>query len=895
MGCAIFSWKFAKRLICLGVATTVFGCLLSIVLTYADGTDGSPSAWVKPANMTMLHIGAATDAPSAPTFLYNLDCTTVSYRMVDGADMKTGCFTATAFGMLDSDDGVIIFNGTDEGLPLLPYTAHQILMPWPKAMDLIALNPLSTGGAQIGLYTDPLDAFHDARDLTGQLKAKQLFKPPDMILKDGSGRPLVVNPQSLAFSEGGGWMAAETLSGSFVRMNLSSLGVKAFAPAYGSQGSPALLRSRVALSDDGRFIAVSNDVAAQFKVYDLTTCHGSVPNLPPTDIPPENCESYDYWPFASSQIAGLRSVRKIRFLNDGLISLETLANSGADESLYELAPYGSITSLTDYIGLGDSYTSGEGAFDYLAGTTGPDNSCHLSYASYPLLISRDLFGQGGHSVACSGALIRDIGDASDNYRGQARGEPSLKELEESEPSVLESVETGFKPGVVAQRRFISRWQPGIATVSVGGNDVGFGDLLKNCVGPHISLRHSDNDCYSSYEDRLELTELVDRTVPRWTALYRQLTEEAPGMRLYVIGYPQIAVADGNCADNVRLSKEELGLSRSFIEYIDSSIKKAADAAGVRYVDISQALRGHRLCEAADYDVAMNGLTAGDDSGPGNIRVLGKESYHPNALGQSLIEQSILMQTHNLGGPVIENSTDKADPSDMLAAPKTGRVVNMLVPDDNLTYGKGLRGSSIALHASGASDGLLAHTSYSISLDGAAGIRLGTTLSDDSGDISTDVNIPDDAIPGGHTIDISGENQLGRPVDITQPFYIAASGSDGDAGSMENFTDVCPGITDEACDAPAGMLPGIYVRSVASSKTVFTKRTGRPESGGPAPARTGSYGTHTAGLRVTGMIRPAVLSSDDESRYMIVALIIFMIALIALLSGKVNKRGRFWVQ
>ena len=39
--------------------------------------------------------------------------------------------------------------------------------------------------------------------------------------------------------------------------------------------------------------------------------------------------------------------------------------------------------LTNYVALGDSYQSGEGAGDYLAGTDTDANKCHRSVHAYP--------------------------------------------------------------------------------------------------------------------------------------------------------------------------------------------------------------------------------------------------------------------------------------------------------------------------------------------------------------------------------------------------------------------------------------------------------------------------------------------------------------------------------
>lgn len=818
--------KFTQRLIYQMV------CLLSVVvfalvvvgaaLIHADGNPTSGPAWANPSASALKRISSIDGVKHQPGFLTNLDCSLMTYRLVGDSTMRTGCFTPTALGLLDSDSDTVIFNGTDEGLPLLPYWPGQVLAPWPGALNLLVLDAASTGGSYLSMYKNPLGQLQDQRNYLGLLTAKRLTAAPELPLKDRSGQRLVVNPQTMAFSDGGSWLVVETLGGSFVRINLATLDMTAFAPAFGSQGSPGLLRSEVAVSDDGRYVAIGNKDAASLKVYDLSACTGVVNNLKPL-----NCAAHDYFGFAQQQIGGLQAARHLRFVNDGLLSFEAQTSNPASAGVYELAPRDSITSLTDYIGLGDSYTSGEGAFDYLDGTDTADNMCHLSVHSYPLLLTRDLFGAaGGHSVACSGAVINDIGSASGAYRGQVREGASLEQLQQSQAAFLGSIMAGYAPGYVAQQRFVRQYQPAVTTVSVGGNDIGFGDILQKCVEPHVGLHFSANTCYNTYEDRLEVTRLVDRTVPRWTALYKQLAAEAPGTRLYVIGYPQIVDDKGNCALNVHFNQSELAFVEELADYLNGAIRQAAEASGATYVDISQALAGHRLCEAASYDVAVNGLTAGTDAGVFGINVLGKESYHPNALGQALIEQAILEQTHNLAAAEPATPVNISGQA-ILDVPRIGRPVNVVVPDDGLTSNLVPAGRSVPVQASGPRDGLKPNTVYTIRLDGPNGPLAGTAVSNAGGDISTSITLPGDTVPGGHTIDITGGNQAGEPVDVTQPIYVPASDNDADGDGIPDSLDTCPGAADsgqdsdqdgvdDSCDAIIGLPPAIVSQSGSDS-------------------------------------------------------------------------------
>lgn len=938
MGGTIFSWWFLRRLSVLALGTVLFTCLLGAVMTHAEGDRAGSSgpAWATPGPRAMRKVGGLGAAGSAPVLFSNLDCTPTSYRTPGVSSMLEGCFTQTAFGLFDSDHYKVIFNGTDEGLPLVPYTPHQLLAPWPKSMDLISMEPLGTGGAVLSLYRNPLGVMKDQRDLLGRLTAKELTAAPDMVLDDPSGKPLVVNPQTLAFSDGGSWLVAETLNGAFVRVNLATLSVTAFATAYGCPGCSGLWQSRVAVTEDGRFIAIANDMAGEFKVYDLNTCDGRVDGLHVQD-----CGSYDYHSFVTGKVSDLLSVRRVWFVNDGVLVFSAVSTDHVSDGTYELAPASSIASLTDYIGLGDSYTSGEGAFDYMQGTDGPDNLCHLSARSYPLLLSHDLFGRGGHSVACSGAVIDDISSTGEDYRGQARGGASWQELQRSKPDFLETVESGFMPGWISQHRFVRRWQAAVVTVSIGGNDIGFGDLLKDCVEPHISRHMSDNTCYDTYEKRLGLASLIDRTVPRWTALYEQLERESPGTRFYAIGYPSIAYAGGDCADNVQLNRSELEFADETIGYLNRAIMKAAATAGVTYVDISQALKGHRLCEARGYDVAVNGLTAGDDVGLMGVGVLGHESYHPNALGHELIEQSILRQTHDLKAPephqTAQEQIDSVNDDDsaagslkakmLLGAPVTGQTVYALVPDDGLAPAAGRRGSDLPLSADGTKDGLRPGAVYTVRLDGPSGPALGTVGTDASDIISGKVMVPSDTAPGGHTLEVIGPGQSGEPVDISQPVYIQADDHDADGDGIDDVMDTCPGALDSGRDADRDGIDDICDGLIASngagpaatgSQTKAGVNRGDQGTGsmsqaqlsGTSPgipsgngsghavlgASTDSPGPDTA----NGSIRleeqegsPAPNKTYGDRPYrLIVGAILF---LVLILVGKINKRLRFWVQ
>ncbi|HVI60527.1 MAG TPA: hypothetical protein VM535_00005, partial [Candidatus Saccharimonadales bacterium] len=163
-------WRRAVyRLACLLVLAVLMLSALGPAVGRAETATGP--AWAKPTAMAMQRLGPADSGQSQPVLLQNVSCTVLTYRLVNSATMRTGCFTPTAFGLMDSDSGAVIFNGTDEALPLVSYSSQQILAPWPKALNLLTLDPVSTGGSAVSMYKNPLASLQN-QYVNGQLTGK---------------------------------------------------------------------------------------------------------------------------------------------------------------------------------------------------------------------------------------------------------------------------------------------------------------------------------------------------------------------------------------------------------------------------------------------------------------------------------------------------------------------------------------------------------------------------------------------------------------------------------------------------------------------------------------------------------------------------------------------------
>jgi hypothetical protein len=764
--------------------------------------------------MTLRSVGSPI-VPSSylTTGAENLKCLEQDYRLAVSEYERRGCFISSAFGQMDALSNTAIFAGSSgKGLPISSYSANQVLIAWPNTNTVLAMNTLPTGGVQLGVYSYFTAVLTDQVDVLGRVIGKRVSQPPNFMLSNSTGQFLTFNPNTIAFSDHGYWLAGETLEDVFVRINLATLNVVSFAGSFISLGNaPKLNESQIAITDNGRYIAVSNSAATSLRVYDLADCSS-----------PSRCSSYDYWPFVGQQIPDGSRLGQLRFINNGLLSFQV--NSGQLRTSYLLAPVTGIESLLDYLALGDSFSSGEGAYEYLPGTDTENNNCHLSNLSYPLLISRERYTTvGGKSVACSGARIGDIlAKNSSKYRGQARDGVAAGQRSDAETSRLLG---DFTPGYLAQSEFVGHYLPGLLTTGISGNDIGFGKILAECGLLHLTRT---NTCYDTYEDRVELARLIDRQVPRLVDLYTRLKALDPLGKLYAVGYPQL-LAEGDCALNVRLNSEEIKLAISLTNHLNAAVREAARQAGINYVDISLALEGHRLCESNSNLLAVHGLTAGNDTGPVinvgdeklNFKLISSSSYHPNSFGQELIKRAILAKTNNFFTAGVASSTYSPamnDSAGLLNAQKTGRPTSVMsfntISDSTIQAGK-----PFEVSLDGTENGFRPNTAYSIRLDGTNGSTLATLTAGSQGDLVGSVTLPADLAPGTYTIDVTGNNLAGEPINIRQIIYLPVVTPATTSGSVTDNPSTPPETAIDSSNLDAE----IPKQMVAATITTFSNR------------------------------------------------------------------------
>lgn len=245
------------------------------------------------------------------------------------------------------------------------------------------------------------------------------------------------------------------------------------------------------------------------------------------------------------------------------------------------------------VSLGDSYSSGEGAGPFDEGT-GFVGGCHRSAAAWPRLLGV----RAQHHLACSGATTL----------GMALPEAGIP----GGPDVVSQLD---------RLRAIDATAPvERVLVTVGGNDAGFGPVVRDCVVATCLTRMSD----------VELRRLRRVVGPRVTRTLRAATRAAPTADIVLVGYPDLIPAAGEPLRRCKwLTATESSRVRRLQRVLNRTLARAAADAGADYADVRPSLEGHELCTRHSWVRPV-----------GTVRVAPQQQGHPDRRGQRALAASV---------------------------------------------------------------------------------------------------------------------------------------------------------------------------------------------------------------------------------------------------------------
>lgn len=262
----------------------------------------------------------------------------------------------------------------------------------------------------------------------------------------------------------------------------------------------------------------------------------------------------------------------------------------------------------DYVAFGDSYSAGVGIPE-------PDSlACDRSTNDYAHQLTTRLRTAGTpvslEDVTCSGASMGSL------VAPQARPQATV-------PPQGQALDAGTD----------------LVTFGLGGNDDGiFATLTTVCPG----LRERDPagaPCRRSQRrdggDRLLAA--ADRVRDDADRALAAIAERAPRARTVVIGYPTITPESGTCPDLLPLADGDVAWFGEVVDRVNASLRAAARDAGVDFLDLARATRGHDVCSA---DPWINGARPGPD---------GSRPIHPRKV------------VHDLAGRMLQDLLEQDPP------------------------------------------------------------------------------------------------------------------------------------------------------------------------------------------------------------------------------------------
>ncbi|MFD8938499.1 SGNH/GDSL hydrolase family protein [Streptomyces sp. NPDC059578] len=225
-------------------------------------------------------------------------------------------------------------------------------------------------------------------------------------------------------------------------------------------------------------------------------------------------------------------------------------------------------AATGYVALGDSYSSGLGAGAY----EGASGSCKRTPRAYPALWAAANSPSSFHFTACSGARTGDVRTKQLGPLGSGTG---------------------------------------LVSITVGGNDAGFSDVMSTCV------TESEKSCL----DRIATARrYVDSTLPgHLDELYEAIADRAPRAEVVVLGYPRFYKLSGSCIAG--LSERERSAINSASDHLNGALAKRAADHGFTFAGVTGRFAGHEICSGDAWLHSLKLLSI-------------SESYHPKAAGQS---------------------------------------------------------------------------------------------------------------------------------------------------------------------------------------------------------------------------------------------------------------------
>ncbi len=217
---------------------------------------------------------------------------------------------------------------------------------------------------------------------------------------------------------------------------------------------------------------------------------------------------------------------------------------------------------TSYVALGDSYTAGP-----IIPTQQPTPlGCLKSDHNYPHLLATALQVTTFHDASCSGAT-------TDNMTSPQNVTPGPN------PPQFDSLDANTQ----------------LVTVGIGGNDVGFFDILVHCLSP----TPTGTPCQDQYDSggNDQISNRITATAPKVATVLQGIHTRSPLARVLVVAYLAILPESGpGCYSQLPFTPGDVPYLRAKEKELNAMLAQQAAANNATFVDSYTASIGHDACQ-----------------------------------------------------------------------------------------------------------------------------------------------------------------------------------------------------------------------------------------------------------------------------------------------------------
>jgi hypothetical protein len=215
----------------------------------------------------------------------------------------------------------------------------------------------------------------------------------------------------------------------------------------------------------------------------------------------------------------------------------------------------------NYVSLGDSFTAGPLIPNQIA-----PFGCLKSDRNYPHLAAPSI-GLPLRDPSCSGAETVDM----------------------TQP---QSVTGGSNPPQFNSLAADTR----VVTLGIGGNDIGFSDIVQDCASPTPFGRRCQNTYVVNGRD--EISARIQATAPKVAAVLQGIRARSPAARVFVVNYLPIFPETGvGCWPQMPVAWADVPYLRAKQRELNAMLATQAAAAGAGLIDAYRAGIGRDACKS----------------------------------------------------------------------------------------------------------------------------------------------------------------------------------------------------------------------------------------------------------------------------------------------------------